>query len=53
MKKPKRAKWYYIYTAWCPACGQTTTDREAKYTERPKDDADRYEYHDIYDDCMG
>jgi len=43
--------WYMTYIIECPVCGSTDRYRERKYTERPLDIEERFDYKQQYDHC--
>jgi hypothetical protein len=51
MKKVKY--WYFITYYECPVCGRGSEFRERRYTEKPTDINDRYEFIQLYDYCEG
>ncbi|HZL17757.1 MAG TPA: hypothetical protein VFG23_08430 [Polyangia bacterium] len=44
--------WYFTTTVACPVCAGGFVERERRYTPKPDDPAERYEYLEIYDWCM-
>lgn len=51
-KHPKgKGSWYFISISECPVCGRGDEVRERRYTEKPTDPHERYEFLIIYDYC--
>jgi hypothetical protein len=48
---PKRPHWYHITITECPLCSRGDTYRERRYGTRPKSEAKRRSYEEIYDYC--
>lgn len=44
-KAVKRPHWYRITVTECPGCGKTDEDRERVYGRPPKNETERYYYH--------
>jgi hypothetical protein len=52
MTRDKKGKyWYHFYIVECVLCGVCDEDRERRYTTKPKDKSDRYEYRQTACDC--
>lgn len=43
--KPKKGYWYYTVTYECVLCGREEVYRERRYTPKPKEHGERFEYH--------
>jgi hypothetical protein len=41
-RKRQRRHWYFIYSDFCVLCMRTETERERRYTPRPKRWEDRH-----------
>lgn len=49
-----RARYWYKFTMFeCPVCGRGGTSKERKFTPKPKDAMQRYEFVQWYDQCEG
>lgn len=43
-RKPIKPHWYFITYTECPVCGRQSTERERRYTKRPKSPFKRHEF---------
>lgn len=39
--------WYYILTTECTLCGKVKTNKERRYTTKPKNVSERYEHEQV------
>ena len=47
----KKNYWYLSQVIECPVCGRVDEFKERRYTEKPKDKKDRYNYKQEYCYC--
>jgi len=50
MEKSKKY-WYLTMVFWCPICGNEDRYRERKYSTKPRDPEERYEWVVSWDYC--
>lgn len=43
--------WYFTSYVDCPVCGRGETTRERRYSPKPADPNERFEWLEIYDHC--
>ncbi len=50
--KGNKKYWYMLYIEECPVCGRTDEFKERRYTRKPGDRVDRYNYKQEYCYCQ-